>query len=171
LARNNETSWKEFGYAVHFNLQDLEAQGHWSSHFLHHSLTCFFALTDLIGYLSSDPHAPWKRTLQPILKIARKYRQIYVTQWYPSQFGTQDPSQLGENKHAHETVVRQIIPTRTGLNNIKSTGAVWLWLRNGTQVTKEEFVIRKEWTVEDNWTHYPTKKQQQQQQEMEATIF
>lgn len=165
MARNNETNWKEFGFAVHFDLQDLEAQGH--------SPPLVYFDIVLLGYLSSDPHAPWKRTLQPILKIARKYRQIYVTQWYPSQFGTQDPSQLGENKHLHETVVRQVIPTRTGLNNIKSTGAVWLWLRNGTQVTKEEFVIRKEWTVEDNWTHYPTEKQQQLKvkQEMEATLF
>lgn len=119
------------------------------------------------GYLSSDPHAPWKRTLQPILKIARKYRQIYVTQWYPSKFGSQDPTILKGNKHLHETVVRQIIPTRTGLNNIKSTGAVWLWTTNGTVSMKEEMVIRKEWTKDDNWTHYPTKRQLQEAQEKE----
>jgi hypothetical protein len=116
------------------------------------------------GYLSSDPNAPWKRTVQPILKIARKYRQLYVTQWYPSKFGSQDLDQLTGNRHLHETVVRQIIPTRTGLNNIKSTGVVWLWLKNGTEVKREETVIRKEWTKEDNWTHYPTKRQQEEQE-------
>lgn len=104
-----------------------------------------------------------------MLKIARKYRQIYVTQWYPSKFGTQDPKFLKDNKHLHETVVRQIIPTRTGLNNIKSTGAVWLWTTNGTIPTKEELVIRKEWTANDNWTHYPTKRQLQQAKEKEFT--
>jgi hypothetical protein len=53
------------------------------------------------------------------------------------------------------------------LNNIKSTGAVWLWLRNGNEVTIEETVIRKEWTEEDHWTHYPTEMQKQQQKEQQ----
>lgn len=79
-----------------------------------------------------------------MLKIARKYRQIYVTQWYPSKFGRQDGPELEKNKHQHETIVRQIIPTRTGLNNIKSTCAVWLWSINGVQPIIEENVIIKD---------------------------
>lgn len=98
------------------------------------------------GYLSSDYHSPWKRTVEPLLKVARKYRQIYVTQWYSSKFGRQDGPELEKNKHQHETIVRQIIPTRTGLNNIKSTCAVWLWSVNGIQPFIEEKVIIKEIT-------------------------
>jgi hypothetical protein len=162
--RNNDTNWTEFGYAVYFNLEELEAQG---MQLILRSQSPHLTRLVASGYLSSDSAAPWKRTLQPILKIARKYRQLYVTQWAPSKFGSQDLAQMKGNRHLHETVVRQIIPTRTGLNNIKSTGVVWLWLQNGTEVKKEELVVRKEWTKEDNWTHYPTKRQQEEQEEQQ----
>jgi hypothetical protein len=105
--------------------------------------------------LSSDSHEPWKRTLDPVIKVARDHRQVYITQWYPKKFGRQDVAAVMDSPHRHETVVRQVIPTRTGLNNIKSTGAVWLMLTNFSAPKIVEAVIQKEWTEDDHWTHYP----------------
>jgi hypothetical protein len=90
------------------------------------------------------------------MKIARKYRQIYVSQWYPVQFGRQDGPELEGDPHRHQAIVRQIIPTRTGLGNIKSTGVVWLWMVNGSNPIKENHdAVKKPWTKDDHWTHYP----------------
>lgn len=133
LSQNNETSFSDRGIAVFFSLEDLERQ----------------------GMLSSDPHEPWKRTLEPVLKAAREHRQIYVTQWYPRKFGRQDVASVANDPHRHETVVRQIIPTRTGLNNIKSTAAVWQIWTNYTPHVVAERAIKKPWTEDDHWTHYP----------------
>lgn len=155
-AVNDETSFSDRGFAVHFSLDDLKQQ----------------------GMLSSDSHEPWKRTVDPILKIARDYRQVYVTQWYPKKFGRQDsvsasgtgtgtPVNANANVkkeeknddvtsalHRHETVIRQVIPTRTGMKNIKSTAAVWLMSTNMTAPTIPEVGVFKAWTEDDHWSHY-----------------
>ena len=136
---NNETSFADKGFAVYFSLDDLKSQ----------------------GMLSSDAHEPWKRTVEPILKVARDYRQVYITQWYPRQFGRQDVAAVSENPYRHTTVVRQIIPTRTGLNNIKSTAAVWLMWTNFTRPTIPDAAYKKPWTADDHWTHYPTESNSQ----------
>ena len=60
--------WKESGYGVYFSYNDLSKQ----------------------GMLSSDRLAPFKRVKEEILIIARKFKQIYITIWYPSQFGMSD---------------------------------------------------------------------------------
>lgn len=133
VAEHNATSFSDRGYAVYFSLEDLKRQ----------------------GMLSSDPQQPWKRTLDPVLKIARDQRQVYVTQWYPKKFGRQDVAAVEEDAHHHETVVRQVIPTRTGLGNIKSTASVWLMATNFTKPRIAESAVKKEWTEDDHWTHYP----------------
>lgn len=132
-AENNDTSFNDRGYAIYFSLDDLKEQ----------------------GMLSSDSHEPWKRTLEPVLKVARSHKQVYITQWYPKKFGRQDVTAVLDNAHRHETVIRQIIPTRTGLNNIKSTAAVWLMSTNFTAPTITEVGIKKQWTEDDHWSHYP----------------
>ena len=60
--------WKENGYGVYFSYNDLSKQ----------------------GMLSSDRLAPFKRVKEEVLIIARKFKQIYITIWYPSQFGMSD---------------------------------------------------------------------------------
>jgi hypothetical protein len=117
----------------------------------------YFSLDDLKkqGMLSSDSNQPWKRTLDPVLKIARQNRQVYITQWFPKKFGRQDVAAVMDDPHRHETVIRQIIPTRTGLNNIKSTASVWLMWTNFTSPTLPEVAVKKAWTEDDHWTHYP----------------
>jgi hypothetical protein len=108
--------------------------------------------------LSSDERSPWKRSLDPILKIARKHRQVYVTQWYPSKFGRQDVPAVEEDPHRHEVIIRQIIPTRTGLNNIKSTATVWLWTRNSSEIETPPSVIRRPWTDDSPSSEYEKAK-------------
>jgi len=64
----NSTMWRESGYGVYFSYKDLTKQ----------------------GMLSSDRLAPFKRVKEEVLVIARKFKQIYITIWYPSQFGMSD---------------------------------------------------------------------------------
>jgi hypothetical protein len=85
---------------------------------------------------------------------------VCVTQWYPAKFGRQDVPAVEEDPHRHETIVRQVVPTRTGLSGIKSTGAVWLAAVNGTVPEIPPPMVRKMWTSEDHWTHYPMASQQ-----------
>lgn len=65
---NNKTGWEEFGYAVYYSYEDLKLQ----------------------GKLSSDTLQPWKRVLEPILAVARDFKQVYTTVWYPHTFGTNE---------------------------------------------------------------------------------
>lgn len=61
----NDSAWQEHGYGVYYSWDDL------SRH----------------GQLSSDGLRPWKRVLPQMLAVARKFKQIHVTVWYPHQFG------------------------------------------------------------------------------------
>ncbi len=105
----NYTEIIEDGVAVFFSYEDLEKQGR----------------------LSSDKLLPFKRVQEDILKIARRHKQVYIIAWYPHQFG-HDLSDDKEDKYKHYSIIQQIIPTRTGLNGIKSTAAVWLTAINET---------------------------------------
>ena len=111
----NSSSWSETGYGVYFSYVDLAKQ----------------------GKLSSDRREPWKRVLADMLVIARDYHQVYLTVWYPHVFGEETKvkgEKTGEtitvdtedNSHRHEVIIQQIVPTRTGLNGIKSTSTVWM---------------------------------------------
>jgi hypothetical protein len=104
---NAVTGWQEAGLAVYFSNADLKAQ----------------------GWLSSDRARPWKRTEEPILEIARNLKLIYVVEWFPHAFGVVDPA----HPHKHEVVIQQVVPTRTGLDPIKSSVTVWLTAVNGSQ--------------------------------------
>ena len=121
---------------------------------------CYVIVTgfSFLGYLSSDVHTPFKRTVDPVLDVARKHRQVLVTQWFPSKFGRQDVPAVEANAHRHTTIVRQVLPTRTGMGGIKSTGAVWLAAVNDSEPVIPPQMIRKLWTAEDHWTHYPMEK-------------
>ena len=143
----NSTSNNETGYAVHFSYADLAKQ----------------------GKLSSDRREPWKRVLEDVLQIARDYKQIYITVWYPHSFGKRaltvkkekngltDKSDADADKkleivdsaddttvgakvrdaeaplHRLEVVLQQIIPTRTGMSQMKSTATVWMSALNQTE--------------------------------------
>jgi hypothetical protein len=63
---SNDSLWEESGFALYYSYQDLQST---------------------VGKLSSDVERPWKRILEPVLDIARKYKQAYVTVWYPRAFG------------------------------------------------------------------------------------
>ena len=65
LASYNQTRWTESGYAVHFSYSDLLKS----------------------GKLSSDRRQPWKRVVDDVIEIARDYKQVYITVWYPHAFG------------------------------------------------------------------------------------
>jgi hypothetical protein len=108
-------------------------------------IAVYYSDEDLLrqGMMSSDVHYPYKRVQEEILKIARKYKQIYITAWFPSSFGDQNPNSplLKNNPNRHKVIIQQIVPTRTGLNNIKSTVVVWMSSKNYTEVTKPPSVI------------------------------
>ena len=113
----NHTDWTETGYGAYFSYKDLVAQ----------------------GMLSSDKLQPWKRLQDPIMKIARKFKQVYILVWYPYQFGAKDDATAAKSapnqRHRHENIIQTVIPTRTGMDGLKSTTAVWLTARNSTAPT------------------------------------
>jgi hypothetical protein len=106
----NVTDVREEGFGVYFSYDDLEKQ----------------------GKLSSDVNQPWKRVLESVLEIARKHKQVYVVAWYPSRFGN-DLHVDRNDKYKHFSLIQEIVPTRTGLNGIKSKAAVWLTSVNETE--------------------------------------
>jgi len=122
--------WTENGIAVYYSYDDLEGQ----------------------GKLSSDIHQPWKRILDDVLVIARDFKQIYVTLWYPHTFGVND--ETGDDPHKYTNIIREIIPTRTGYYGIKSSLVVWMTHTNFTALTKPPTMIRKAWTLDDHWSDY-----------------
>jgi len=140
--QNNATGWMEEGFGVYFAYNDLAAQ----------------------GKLSSDKLKPWKRVLEDMLNIAREHRQVYVTAWYPHEYGHAGESvkhleRLKENPHVFTTILQQVIPTRTGLNGIVSTVPVWMSAVNKAAPARKldsRFIpeIRKDWKKEDHWDHY-----------------
>ena len=73
-----------------------------------------------------------------MLSIARKYNQVYIFRWQPHTFGATDPA----DPLKHQAVIQQVIPTRTGLNGIKSTVVVWLSEVNGSEPRSAPKVIR-----------------------------
>ena len=124
------------GLAVYFSIDDLKAQ----------------------GWLSSDILRPWKRVQGKIIGIALEFKLAYIFEWYPHQFGARDE----KNVHQHEVIIQEIIPTRTGLDKLKSTVTVWLSAINGTEPERLPRIFRKPWTSEDHWTHYPLEDNEMQ---------
>jgi hypothetical protein len=126
----NQTQWSEAGFAVYFSYSDLMKN----------------------GKLSSDKLQPWKRVADDVIQIARDYKQVYVTVWYPHSFGRQratNPTYVGQqdpeisaalyaarddatSPRTFEVILQEILPTRTGLNGIKSSSVVWLSAINGS---------------------------------------
>ena len=141
-AKCNSTEWTETGYGVYFAYKDLYKQ----------------------GMLSSDKLLPWKRVQEHIVTIARKYKQVYVTVWYPHQFGTDDKLNQEDNiddesnnnikrkfdqyktktmKYKYINIIQTIIPTRTGLNSLQSTAVVWLSSINETSPAIPQKIFRE----------------------------
>jgi hypothetical protein len=161
----NDTAWNERGFGVYFSYDDLLAQ----------------------GKLSSDLLQPWKRVLEDVLVVARKYKQVYVTIWYPHQFGGKERrstfsarkliekesvvevpvtgathTETNEDgdvlvyglhrlmkeqheKYRHINVIQQVVPTRTGLDGIKCSAAVWVSAINGSEPFSLLHKLPKDW--------------------------
>lgn len=134
VSENPDRSWQEEGLAVFYGYKDLEKQ----------------------GLLSSDTARPFKRVLPRILEVARRYKQVYITIYYPHTFGQASPSdnppkpippppppsvsslpevvsRYSNHRPAHRytNILREVVPTRTGLDQVKSTCVVWLSKVNG----------------------------------------
>lgn len=138
-AKCNSTDWTETGYSVYFSYKDLFKQ----------------------GMLSSDKLLPWKRVKEDILIIARKFKQVYITVWYPHQFGIEDEDNNKSNnevnitklnfdqyekkkmKYKYTNIIQSIIPTRTGLNSLQSTAVVWLSAINETSPIIPQRIFRE----------------------------
>ena len=83
LASYNQTRWMESGYAVHFSYSDLLKS----------------------GKLSSDRRQPWKRVVDDIIEIARDYKQVYITVWYPHAFGQLEERHTSSSRDISTTAV------------------------------------------------------------------
>ena len=116
----NATDWTESGFGVYFSYADLTKQ----------------------GMLSSDKLQPWKRVYEDLLWTARKHKQIYIMVWYPHQFGDKEQSPGSVRSHKHENIIQMVIPTRTGMDGLKSTAAVWMMARNETAMKIPEKIVR-----------------------------
>jgi len=136
----NTTGWHEAGYGVYFSYADLEKQ----------------------GKLSNDhrKEGKWARVSEDMMWIARKYRQVYITVWFPHQFGvfpedkdTKDEDDEGLGEYKYHTIIQKTLPTRTGLFELSSTGVVWLSaLNRSSEVGPPPKVIRREWNEgDDDW--------------------
>ena len=125
----NETAWYESGYAVYFSFDDLRKK----------------------GKLSSDHQQPWKRVLDDVLVVARKFKQSYITLWYPSTYGFSDE---GSNPHKFKSLIQQVVPTRTGLGSVKSKAVVWMAKVNHSTPVRKDRLYRKAWTYDDHWSAY-----------------
>ena len=137
--QHNVTGWEEEGWGVYFAYDDLAAQ----------------------GKLSSDKMRPWKRVLDDILVIARDHRQVYVTVWYPHEYGhpgddAKDIKRFKKDSRAFTSILQQIVPTRTGLHGIISTVPVWMSAVNRASPKRRvlEEAVEKPWTDDDHWDHY-----------------
>ena len=141
----NSTQWTDSGLAVYFSNDDLK----------------------LNGKYSNKPSDPYGRVMTDILAIARNYRQTYIIMWYPHTFGavSETDDELSDSDYEalnngfskynrYTSIIQEVIPTRTGLNELRSKVAVWLSSTNRTEPTKPTFVYQKEWTEDDHWTHY-----------------
>lgn len=136
---HNDTGWQDEGFAAYYSYADLEAQ----------------------GKLSSDKLQPWKRVLEDVLNVARDFRQVYVTVWYPHEFGHAGEDLLEQGRVQKDprrftTILQQVVPTRTGLKGITSTVPVWLSAvsRSKPRRQLQEKAVVKEWTEDDHWDMY-----------------
>lgn len=96
------------------------------------------------GRLGGDHRLPgmgrWDRVAKDVLWVARKYRQISITVWYPHQFGSIDNNDNNDDRYRYQCIIQQVVPCRTGLDPIGSTAVVWLDTRNNSQPEKKSFV-------------------------------
>ena len=82
---------------------------------------------------------------------------MYVTAWYPHKFGNHihGDETARSDPYRFTSIIRQILPTRTGLDSVKSTAAVWLSAVNSTALPGlQEKAVRVPWTETDHWEHY-----------------
>jgi hypothetical protein len=138
-AQNADTGWNEEGLAVYFSYADLKAQ----------------------GKLSSDKLQPWKRVAEDVLTIARDFKQVYVTVWYPHEYGhagddKAEQALVKENPYRFTSILQKIIPTRTGLTGISSHVPVWMSAVDQKKPRRlmAEKGVKKEWSKDDHWSQY-----------------
>ena len=114
---NNKTNWSDFGYALYFSAQDLEAS----------------------KALSANKDDPWEHSREAMLAVARSFKQVFVFQWTPESFG----ATLDDDPNLHTTIVQRVFPTRTGLNGMKSTVVVWMSAMNGGELMRPRQFYKK----------------------------
>jgi hypothetical protein len=92
--------------------------------------------------LSSDTLQPWKRVQETVIWTARKFKQIYILVWYPHRFGAEEAGATHTERHKYQNIIQMVVPTRTGLDGLRSTAAVWLTAHNDTAPTIKPRMVR-----------------------------
>lgn len=123
--------------------------------------------TSNILYNSNMLNRPYQKLINNIVNVARLHKQSYITLWYPQQFGklnitynildndndNQDIlinkfikyNKLISNNYLYTSLIQEFYPTRTGLNELKDSSAVWLTKVNNIEAWKIDE------TIEENW--------------------
>lgn len=99
-AANNQTGWSADGLAVRFCFDDLRKQ-------------------DQLGV--GPRKAPWANAAEQVARVGRRFGQYVVFQWFPHQWSTN----FDEQPHRHTSVVQEVVPIRSGLQDIASSGAAY----------------------------------------------
>ena len=60
----------------------------------------------------------YSRVIGMVEKLGRELGCLTIHLWYPHQFGKDDD--------LHVNILQEVRPIRSGLQNLKSSGAVWL---------------------------------------------
>ena len=124
---HNETMTGEMGYAAYYSNEDLKKQ----------------------QKLSKEIDKSYIYALNKIIEIALKYKQTYVTLYYPHSFGLTDNTL---EPYKYTNIIQEIIPTRTGLHEIKSSVVVWLSEINDIKMIQKSNVYRTDGVSVDNDT-------------------
>ena len=82
--------------------------------------------------------------------MARKYKNVAVYRWHPHTFG----KAVEEDPYRHVSIIQDVVPTRTGLDLVKSSVVVWMTAVNDTLVKRTPEVYSKPWTEDDHWRDY-----------------
>jgi hypothetical protein len=129
VTQNNETGFLEEGWALHYNYKDLKQQ----------------------GKLSANRDTPWARVEDNVLSLARAFNQMYIYRWHPHRYGS-----LNDESTKYQNIIQEIVPTRTGMQHIKSSVVVWMTHINANKVVRPEhtWYVKKKWTKDDHWSHY-----------------
>ena len=171
FATCNNTDWHEEGFGLYYSYADLEAQGRLSSDVLQpwkrvqddvlalarrHKQTY---VTVWYPHDFGDPVTANGNANQSVLTAGARGEEDEEELGGSAVRRRRAEARLNETQlHRHTSLLQQVIPTRTGMNELKSVAAVWLSAVNGSDPSPlvPPAMYQKAWTQEDHWKNFST---------------